>query len=159
MRIIRSLVFVSLAGVMLVVICGCAVEGSQGTANQNGDEPEAVTYCQLMKDPKRFHNKVVRVNALYERDFEQSYLFDEEDCPSGKPGYPSDTWVSYDKTFVMEGDSDEAKNNRNVSGSGRWRITAVGRFRRGEDSQRFGHLACCKYDFALIRIEQSEKLR
>lgn len=162
MRIIRTLVFVSVAGVMLVMIYDCAVRGSQETANQNGDEPVAtVTYCQLLKDPKRFHNKVVRVNAVFERGFERSSLSDEEDCSKGKPASASqsDTWVSHDKSFVIDGDSDEAKKNRNVSGFGKWFITAVGRFRRAEDPQRFGHLGCCKYEFALIRIETSEKLR
>ena len=162
MRIFRTSVIVGLAGVMLVAICGCAVRGSQDTVNQNGDEPVAtVTYCQLLKDPKRFHNKVVRVNAIFERGFERSSLFDEAECSKGKPAHASqsDTWVSYDKTFVMEGDSEEAKNNQDVSGFGKWFITAVGRFRRGEDPQRFGHLGCCKYDFALIRIESSEKIR
>ena len=155
----RTSVFAGVAGVMLFVICGCAVRGSQETANQNGDEPVAtVTYCQLLKDPKRFHNKVVRINAVFERGFEKSSLSDHEGCSKGRPGYAqSDTWVSYDKAFIMEGDSDEAKDNQNVSGFGKWWITAVGRFRRGEGPQRFGHLGCCKYDFALIKIESSEK--
>ena len=160
MRIIRTSVSASLAGVMLIVICGFAARGSQD-ANQNGDEPVAtVTYCQLLKDPKRFHNKVVRVNAVFERGFEKSSLSDEGDCSKGKSGSAqSDTWVSQDKAFVVDGDSEEAKNNQRVSGFGKWWITAVGRFRRGEGPQRFGHLGCCKYDFALIKIENSEKLR
>lgn len=104
---------------------------------------------------------MVRVNAVLEQGFEKASLFDEEGCSKGKPSHAaqSDTWVSYDKTFVMDGDSDEAKRNKNVSGFGKWLITAVGRFRRGEGPQRFGHLGCCKYEFALIRIESSEKLR
>ena len=162
MRIIRYSVIAGLAGVMLIVMWGCAVRGSQETPNQNGDEPVAtVTYCQLLKDPKRFHNKVVRVNAVFERGFEKSSLFDEADCSKGKPGHASqsDTWVSHDKAFIIDGDSDEAKSNRNVSGFGKWFITAVGRFRRAEGPRRFGHLGCCKYEFALIRIETSEKLR
>ena len=156
---IRASVFVSVAGMMLVGIYGCAVQGSQGTA---ADDPVAtVTYCELMKNPKRYHDKVVRVNALFSRNFEVSSLHDEEDCTKGKPDYTSQssTWVGYDKTFAMEGDSDEAKKNQDVSGFGTWWITAVGRFRRAEGDQRFGHLACCKYSFALMKIEKSERLR
>ena len=158
MRILQASVFVGLAGVMLAVICGCVVHGSQEAVV---DDPVAtVTYCELLKDPKRFDNKVVRVIAVYEQGFEKSSLFDEEGCSRGKPAAgQSDTWVSIDKSFVMDGDSEEAKNNRNVSGFGKWSITAVGRFRRGDGPQRFGHLGCCKYDFALMRIEKSEKLR
>lgn len=159
MRMIRASIFVSVAGMMLVGIYGCAVQGSQGTA---ADDPVAtVTYCELMKNPKRYHDKVVRVNALFSRNFEVSSLHDEEDCTKGKPDYTSQssTWVGYDKTFAMEGDSDEAKKNQDVSGFGTWWITAVGRFRRAEGDQRFGHLACCKYSFALMKIEKSERLR
>ena len=85
---------------MLVAIYGCAVHGSQDTA---ADDPVAtMTYCELMKNPKRYHDKVVRVNALFGRDFEQSSLFSEEDCSKGKPDYASlsATWV-----FVIDGDS------------------------------------------------------
>ena len=157
MRIVRTSVF---AGVALIAICGCAIKGSQGTASDAGNDPVAtVTYCDLLKHPKRFHNKVVRVNAIFEQGFEKSSLYDEEGCRKGKPGSAqSDTWVSFDKSFVMDGDSDEAKNNRNVSGFGKWWLIAVGRFRRAEGPQRFGHLGCCKYQFALIKIEQAEKL-
>jgi hypothetical protein len=157
MRLIRTALFVSLAVVVLVAICGCAVKGSSGTTN---DDPVAtVSYCELIKHPKRFHNRVVRINAVFERGFEKSSLSDDEGCSKGRPGYAqSDTWVSLDKSFVMDGESDEAKNNRNVSGFGKWWLTAVGRFRRAEGPQRFGHLGCCKYEFALIKIENSEKL-
>ena len=160
MRMIRASVFVSIAGMMLVAIFGCAVQGSQGTTGAD-DQIPTVTYCELMKNPKRYHDKVVRVNALFTRDFEVSALHDEEDCTKGKPDYAtlSSTWVGYDKTFVMEGDSDEAKKNQEISGFGTWWIRAVGRFRRAEGDQRFGHLMCCKYSFALMKIEKSEKLR
>jgi hypothetical protein len=154
MRIFRVLI----AGVVLIAV-GYAAVGSNQTA---GDDPVAtVTYCELLQHPKRFHNKVVRVTAIFEQGFEKSSLSDEASCNKGEAtaAYAqSDTWVSYDKLFVTDGDSDEARNNQNVSGFGRWWLTAVGRFRRAEGSQRFGHLRCCKYEFALIRIEKSEKL-
>ena len=49
MRIFRTSVIASLAGVMLLVICGCAVRGSQETANQNGDEPVATVACVTIR--------------------------------------------------------------------------------------------------------------
>ena len=150
------------AGVVLVAICDCTVKGSKGTENNAEDDVVAtVTYCELLKHPERFDNKVVRVNAVFEQGFEKSSLSDKEGCSKGKPtsgSAQSETWVNYDKSFVMEGDSDEAKANRNVYGFGKWLITAVGRFRRAEGPQRFGHLGCCRYEFALIKIENSEKL-
>lgn len=156
---IRASVFVSLAGMTLVAVFGCAVRGSQGPTAD--DQIPTVTYCELMKNPKRYHDKVVRVRALFTRRFEVSALHDEEDCTKGKPDNASlsSTWVGYDKSFLMEGDSDEAKNNQEISGFGRWWIQAVGRFRRAEGDQRFGHLMCCKYSFTLMKIEKSEKLQ
>src|SRR4029079_15063829 len=115
MRIIRASLFISVAGVMLTAIYGCAVHGSQGT---NTDEPVAtVTYCELMKDPKRYDGKVIRVKAILGRNFEVSSLSSEEACSKGNPDYLTQTatWVSYYKTYVEDGDSEEAKNNRNVS--------------------------------------------
>jgi hypothetical protein len=157
---IRASVYVSLAGVMLVTMYGCAVQGSQGTVV---DDPVAtVTYCELLKHPERFHNKVVRINAIFQQEFEKSSLSDEEGCSKDKATSAtaqSETWVSFDKSFVMDGESDEAKTNRTVSGFGKWRLTALGRFHRAEGPQRFGHLGCCRYEFALIKIEKSEKLR
>jgi hypothetical protein len=115
---IQASVFASLAGVLLVAMYGCAVEGSQTV----GDDPVAtVTYCELLNHPERFHNKVVRINAIFQQGFEKSSLSDKEGCSKGKAtsgSAQSDTWVSYDKSFVMDGESDEAKTNRSISGSG-----------------------------------------
>jgi len=159
MRMIPASVFAAVVGVMLAAIYGYTVQGSQGA---DTDAPVAtVTFCELMKDPKRYDDKVIRVKGVLGKNFEVSSLSGEEDCSKGNPDYLSQsaTWVSYYKTYVEDGDSEEAKNNRSVSGFGTWSITAVGKFRRAEGDQRFGHLLCCKYDFALIRIEKSEKLR
>ena len=151
---------VSVFGIVLIAICGLSVRGSQQVTN-NDDPVATVTYCELIKYPKRYHNKVVRIVAIFERGFERSSLSDEAGCDSGKASAgtsQSDTWVSHDKSFIIDGDSDEAKLNQTVSGFGKWWLTAVGRFRRAEGSQRFGHLRCCRYEFALMRIEKSEQL-
>ena len=153
-------IIISLVAIALLACSSFKVEGSHQNPNTVSDDPVAtVTYCELIKHPKRFHNKVVRVTAIFERQFERSSLSDEAGCDSGKVGAgQSDTWVSHDKSFVIDGDSEQAKLNESVSGFGKWWLVAVGRFRRAEGSQRFGHLRCCKYDFALMRIEKSEKV-
>ena len=66
--------------------------------------------------------------------------------------------MNYDKSFVHNGDSEEAKQNKLISGFGQWSITAVGRFIRAKEPERFGHLGCCKFEFELIRIEKAERL-
>jgi hypothetical protein len=143
MRIILTAILLSLTGI------------SQGPSNDPANVAPKVTYCELIKHPEKFHDKVVEITAIFERDFEVSYLFDESGCQKGLKR--SEMWVDHDKSFVSEGDSEEAKNNNKVSRPGRWSITATGRFRRAEGSQRFGHLGCCRYQFALIKILQAEK--
>jgi len=146
--------FLSLAGTVLLAIYGCTV-----TANDVGDDTVAtVKYCELVKHPERYHDKVVRVTAVYEQGFEKSSLSDEERGCGKVAAGQSEVWVTHDQSFVIDGDSDEAKINRSVSGFGKWLITAVGRFRQAEGPQRFGHLGCCKYEFALIQLKNSEKL-
>ena len=115
-----------------------------------------VTYCELIKHPDRYHNQVVQVEGVFQRDFEQSFLSDKTICEGSTP---SQTWVGYDKSFVMDGDSEEAQTNSKIAtGFGKWSLTAIGRFRRAEGSERFGHLGCCRFQFTLMKIVNSEKL-
>jgi hypothetical protein len=127
----------------------CAVTKSQ----TNPDVALEVSYCKLVDNPDRYHEKLVRVSGVYERGFEKSYLYDPE-CRSNQ----SQMWVSHHKSFVLDGDSEEARKNRTISDFGQWSVTAVGRFVRAKGPVRFGHLGCCRYELGLVRIEESEKL-
>lgn len=157
MKTFMSAAIIAVLG--LVLVNDHPVNASDHNAADN--TVATVTYCELIKHSKRFHDKVVRVTGILAKGFEKSSLFDEGDCSRGKPANgsaQSDTWVSYDQSFVLDGDSAQAKLNDSISGFGQWWVVAVGKFRRAEGSQKFGHLRCCKYEFAVIRVEQSEKL-
>jgi hypothetical protein len=100
MRLFFTAILVS---VTAVAICGYPVNGSKGLSNDTDDvNVPKVTYCELIKHPKRFHDKVVEVTAIFERGFEKSYLFDEEGCNKGLRQF--ETWVGHDESFVIEGD-------------------------------------------------------
>lgn len=133
--------------------CACIASRSNNITQPDKDEVPTVTACQLLEKPDEFHQKIVRVTGVYENAFEMSHLYDEN-CKTGRPGM----WVNYDKSFVRTGDSEEAKRNKLISGFGRWSVTAVGRFVRAKDPERFGHLGCCRFQFEFIRIEKAEKL-
>jgi hypothetical protein len=147
------LISILIGGLTLPMFSACAVTRSEGSTHNDKDEIPTVTACQLLQKADRFHEKVVRISAVHEKGFEKSYLYDPE-CRS----LQSQMWVSLDKSFVQEGDSEEAEKNRTISGFGTWFVTAVGRFRRAKGPERFGHLGCCRYQLDLIRIEKSEKL-
>lgn len=149
MRLFLTSLLITLAGLGLAIMSACAVTKSQ----TNPDVALEVSYCKLVDNPDRYHEKLVRVSGVYERGFEKSYLYDPE-CRSNQ----SQMWVSHHKSFVLDGDSEEARKNRTISGFGQWSVIAVGRFVRAKGLVRFGHLGCCRYELGLVRIEESEKL-
>ena len=149
MRMFLTTVFV---GLTAVAICACAARGAKG----DDKAVPKITYCELIKHPEKYDDRVVEVTAIFENGFEKSYLYDTDGCKNGLS--KSETWVGFDKSFVMDGDSEEAKTNSKISGFGIWEITAIGRFKRAKGPQRFGHLGCCRYQFDFMKIVNSEKL-
>lgn len=147
MRIFLSLLFVALS---TVAICTRAARGSDDKTVPK------ITYCELIKHSEKYDDRVVEVTAIFENGFEKSYLYDDEGCKNGLS--KRETWVGFDKSFVMDGDSEEARTNSKISGFGIWEITAIGRFKRAQGPQRFGHLGCCRYEFDFMKIVNSEKL-
>jgi len=147
MRIFLTMILIA------VTTSACAAQGAKSDDNTI----PKVTYCELVKHPEKYDDKVIEVTAIYGNGFEKSYLYDKDLCNNHDPSRPQ-TWVAYDKSFVMEGDSEEAKTNSKISGFGVWEITAIGRFKRAKEPGRFGHLGCCLYQFNFMRIVRSEKL-
>lgn len=148
----RIFVTTILVGLIALAICACAAQG----AKVDDKTIPKLTYCELIKHSEKYDDKVVEVTAIYGNGFEKSYLYDKEDCKNGLS--QSQTWVAYDKSFVMEGDSEEAKTNNKISGFGVWEVTAIGRFKRAKGPQRYGHLGCCQYEFDFMKILQAEKI-
>ena len=149
MRIFQIALFVALS---IVATCVCSEQGAKA---DDQDVPK-VTYCELIKNPRKFDDKVVEVTAIYGNGFEKSYLYDKDLCNKGMD--QPQTWAAYDKAFVMDGDSEEAKTNSAISGFGVWEVTAIGRFKRAWEPGRYGHMACCLYQFNFMKIVRSEKL-
>ena len=145
-------IFLATIVVGLIAVAICAGAGAKA---DDQDVPK-VTYCELLKHPKKFDDRVVEVTAIYGNGFEKSFLYDKDLCKKGIE--QPQTWVAYDKSFVMDGDSEEAKTNSAISGFGEWEVTAIGRFQRAKEPGRFGHMACCLYQFNFMKIVRSEKL-
>jgi hypothetical protein len=128
-------------------------------------EIPTVSYCELIENAARYDKKIVRVRAIYFTAFEKTYLYDET-CKTNQPPtapekVPAQTWAQWDKTLMVQGDSIEAKTNRQLNGFGRKDVTIVGRFASTNEQQNdanapnlFGHLNCCRYQFSIIRLEK-----
>lgn len=151
--------FLSSIAVASLTICitACTTIRSQTKPNSRvEDEVPTFTVCKLLENAERFDQKVIRVIGIYDNGFERSYLYDL-DCKTGERDRQP-VWVGRDQTFVVKGESEEAKKNKMISGFGRWRVTVVGRFAIAKAPQRFGHMGCCQYEFDFMRIEKSEQL-
>jgi hypothetical protein len=66
----------------------------------NAPDTPTVSYCELVRDPQRYQDKVVRVHAQYRMGFEVSYLYDLA-CVKGKTPLEhaaarQETWLGFD---------------------------------------------------------------
>ena len=117
------------------------------------DKAPTVPYCDLVRDPARFRNSIVRTEATFNKNLENS-VFRDQTCKTGL------TWIEFDPAYVY---ADEALKNKfedlaclkKARCDGQARVTAVGRF-EGPSQQGYGHLGCCPYRFSIMRIEKAE---
>src|SRR5215471_14909404 len=76
--------------------------GTSGVTNQTVASAQTVDYCDLLKHSEKFSNRVIRVRAIYEADFEKSVITSPA-CPVPFPM----TWVDFDNHW-------ESRTNRSV---------------------------------------------
>ena len=162
MRTVRSmfcLISITIVVNILLALSACT-DRKMGELGGPADVP-TVTYCDLTSRPEYYDQKVVRVRAIFDNSCEKSYLYDLV-CKIGEPpktaeSMPAETWVDFDASFNLKGDSEEARKNRSIFGFGRVDITAIGRFQTSHGPVRFGHLGSCQHQFVIMSIETAVK--
>jgi len=90
----RNLIFTAF---VCLTAAGAVHAQSAETANVTSEAVAAAqttTFCEIQNSPSRFKNKMVRVRALYETDFEKSIIT----APSCNTPFPT-TWVDFDKLW------------------------------------------------------------
>lgn len=120
------------------------------------EQAPTVAYCDLVRDPARFNNAIVRTEAVFNKNLENS-VFRDQTCKD------SLTWVEFDSAYVY---ADETLKNKFVElaclkqarCNGRAQVTAVGRF-EGPSESGYGHLGCCPFRFSIMRIEKAEPVQ
>ncbi len=107
-----------------------------------------VTLCEVLDSPEKFNNKMIRVRALYETDFEKAVITSPF-CSSPLPM----TWVKFEKQW----ESRTTRGVRHALSSLKWGIQAdvvfIGLLKTGG---HFGHLDM--YPF-LIEVCKEETVR
>jgi len=149
------LIGMTIGGYILTLISGCAAGGLSGLRG-TGDVP-TVTYCDLTARPEFYDNKVVRIRAILDNNFEQRYLYDVVcklgEAPRTAAQTPPETWVDFDPLLDFKGESEQAKTNRKITGFGRVDITAIGKFQTSRGGVKFGHMGCCRHLFVVKKVE------
>lgn len=117
------------------------------------EKAPTVPYCDLVRNPTRFNNEVVRTEAIFFKNLENTIFYDAS-CKDNS------TWVEFDPAYgyadeVLKKKLAELACLRQHRCDGRARVTAVGRF-EGPNENGYGHLGCCPYRFSIMRLEKVE---
>lgn len=112
-----------------------------------------VAYCELIHNPSRFANQIIRTEAVFYKNLENEVFYDLA-CNGSR------VWVEFDPAYVytneaLKKDFDKVACLRQQRCDGRARVTVVGRF-EGPNESGYGHLGCCPYRFSIMRLEKVE---
>ncbi|HEV7427276.1 MAG TPA: hypothetical protein VGQ46_13000 [Thermoanaerobaculia bacterium] len=133
-----------------LVLAGCLSASAPPTIQP---ELPVLTYCDLIADPVRYNEQVVRVRATYSSGFEHSFL-------SGDGCDEHRTWVDFSPSYQ----TNTAKRVRETFASldTATELVAVGVFTGVAPTRvvfgrtihdRFGHMGGYDYHFKLLAIE------
>jgi len=122
------------------------VNGQSASSTQSS-AIETVEFCELLKNPQIYHQKVVRIRAVFSRGGEEwSAIF----CPKCSTDKTL-IWPEYEDSFESDTPSKVARRFAK-----RWDVTLavilVGRF----DTSGGGHLGMYPYLFHVIRAERAD---
>jgi hypothetical protein len=129
--------------------CACTVRAQKAEAakatNEAVTSAQTTTYCEVQQDPERFKNRMIRVRALYETDFEVSIIT----APSCHTPVPM-TWVTFDKQW----ESRSTRRVRHALSRLNWRVQAdvvfIGLFK---SDGRYGHMDMYPFSIEVYRVE------
>jgi hypothetical protein len=106
---------------------------------------QTVAYCEILNHPEAFKNKLIRVRALYETDFELAAIT----APSCSTATPM-TWVEFEKGWEHR----TRWRVRRAIGGQQWRVqmdvVIVGIFRTDGD---YGHMDMYPFLFDVYKVE------
>lgn len=120
-------------------------------------ETPTVSYCELIRNPQRYNEKLVRVHAHYRVGFEVSYLYDlecvKDKTPVEKARAQQETWLNFDHAHESCWRSamaklHEARGRRGATAE----VTLVGKFSELKNLQ--GPRPDGKYQFVAQCLER-----
>ena len=138
-------------GVVLTALLFCLGVSVPATQNNNSSpasDVKTVPFCDLVRDPKLYDGKLVRVRAIFSSNFEKSVL-SAPDCPAEATWlHVPDSYASCTKRKVQKKFEDAPW------GQGR-DIVIIGRL---ESKGNYGHLGMYPYRFVATCVENIQPL-
>jgi hypothetical protein len=113
-----------------------------------------IPYCDLIRDPARYQNKIVRVRGVYSFNMENSTL-DDPTCRSENAWtwIESEPYSRFDESMKPFYDT---YGTRMKSG-GNAQVIFLGKF-SGPSDEGYGHLNGCRYELSVMRVEEMKAL-
>jgi hypothetical protein len=128
-----------------VVLVPCGQCNAADTINDEITNAQTVAYCDVLSHPDAFKDKMIRVRALYETDFEESALT----APSCALPFPM-TWVKFDESWK----SRTSWRVRHAKNNAEWGVQSdvvfIGRLRT---DGHFGHLDMYPLLLEVFKVE------
>lgn len=133
--------------ICLAAVCASHAQntgGSEVTKEAIADA-QTTTYCEVQRYPERFKNRMIRIRALYETDFEKSIIA----APTCDTPVPM-TWVSFEGHW----ESRSTRRVRHALSQLKWRVQAdvvfIGLFR---SDGHYGHMDMYPFSIEVYRVE------
>ena len=145
-----------LVALMLFCLCAECIQSQSAEAgaatNQVVASAQTATYCDLLEHSERFKNQIVRVQAIYETDFEKSVITSSA-CPLP---FPMMIWVNFS-------DGWESRTNRKVRKAvlnAKWRVPLnvvfIGKIKT---DGRYGHMDMYPLLIEVYKVDAAATLK
>ena len=142
-----------LAAVILAVLCAesiqCQSTDPDAVTKQAVANARTVVYCDLLQHSEKFKNQMVRVQAVYETDFEKSEIA-SPDCPLPFPLI----WVEFDDHW----ESRTPRKVRKTVSNAKWRmpldVVFVGKIKT---EGKYGHMDMYGLEIEVYKVEAANR--
>ena len=136
----------------------CLTLSACASTRQSDEKLPLVAYCDLVANPTKYDEQVVRVSANHITGFEWSYLADEN-CPNDSSGIANETWIIIPTDATL---CEGTKRVNKFSLPWNWhgeslekKVVVVGKFYNA----RGGHMGFYPFEMELICLEKAGRLR
>jgi hypothetical protein len=151
-------------------------QNPRSEGNDTENPPLVVAFCDLVKNPDRYHKALVRTQAILLEGPEHSMLYDPG-CIDPK-NLTWFEWDGYARALKAASKNVQKRLNKYIKSDQRARVTVVGTFqgkpdvespknvspevaaviKRNNEKAGFGHLGCCPHQLVPAAIEKVDRV-